>query len=72
MRVRYDREVDILMCELTDEPIEYAEEAGPIIVHFTKDGRPVMLEILDASKFITETVKVAMTSKGEVTTEISI
>jgi hypothetical protein len=45
--------------------IDYAEEMGPIIVHFTEDGKPVMLEILDASEFIAEISKIAMRAKDE-------
>ncbi len=36
MKVKYSRGEDILLIEVSDEPIEYAEEVGPIIVHFTK------------------------------------
>ena len=46
MRIRYSRDEDILIIEFSDEKIDYAEEMGPIIVHFTEDGKPVMLESL--------------------------
>ena len=57
MRVDYSKEEDILMYEVSDEPIDYAEEMDSVIVHFTKAGKPVMLEILDASKFLSQTIK---------------
>jgi hypothetical protein len=60
MKVRYSRSEDVLIIEFSDEKVDYAEEMGPVIVHFTKGGRPVMLEILDASEFVTEISKVAM------------
>lgn len=72
MRIRYDREQDILLLEVSDEPIDYAEEAGPIIVHLTKSGKPVLLEIVDASEFLAETTKITMKSEGEGFVEISI
>ncbi|MCC6018666.1 MAG: DUF2283 domain-containing protein [archaeon YNP-LCB-024-027] len=65
MRIRYSRDEDILIIEFSDEKIDYAEEMGPIIVHFTEDGKPVMLEILDASEFIAEISKIAMRAKDE-------
>ncbi|MCR6669756.1 MAG: DUF2283 domain-containing protein [archaeon YNP-WB-040] len=65
MRIRYSRDEDILIIEFSDENIDYAEEMGPIIVHFTEDGKPVMLEILDASEFIAEISKIAMRAKDE-------
>jgi uncharacterized protein YuzE len=57
MKVRYDKEEDILMIEVSDEPIDYAEQVDSIIVHLTKEGKPVLLEILDASQFIEEVQK---------------
>lgn len=51
MKVRYDREDDVLMVKVSDEKIDYAEEIGQIIVHFTKDGKAVLFEILDAAEF---------------------
>jgi uncharacterized protein YuzE len=65
MRVRYSRDEDILIIELSDEKIDHAEEMGSIIIHFTENNRPVMLEILDASRFIAEISRVAMRAEGE-------
>jgi uncharacterized protein YuzE len=65
MKIRYSRNEDILIIELSDEKIDYAEEMGPIIVHFTENGKPVMLEILDASEFIAKISKIAMRAKEE-------
>ncbi len=55
-KIKYDKETDILMIELSDKPVDYAEEEGQIIVHFTKDEEPVLLEILDAKEFIMNTL----------------
>ncbi len=52
MRVRYDGEEDILMVKVSDEPVDYAEEIGTVIVHFTKEGKAVLFEIMDASEFL--------------------
>jgi hypothetical protein len=32
--------------------IGHVEQAGPLIAHFTETGRPVLLEILDASELL--------------------
>jgi len=64
MKVSYDRESDILMIQVGDEKIDYAEEMGPIIIHFTEKGKPVLLEILDASEFISQTAKISIRSKA--------
>jgi len=54
MRISYNREEDVLIIEVSEEGIDYAEEVGPMIVHFTKEGKPVLVEILDASDFLAE------------------
>ena len=35
-KVKYSKDVDALLIELSDKPIDYAEEAGQFIVHFSK------------------------------------
>ncbi|KXA91425.1 hypothetical protein AKJ57_01295 [candidate division MSBL1 archaeon SCGC-AAA259A05] len=50
MKVNYDKSTDILTIELSEEKIDYAEEEENIILHLSKSGKPVMLEILDASE----------------------
>jgi len=52
-KISYEPEADVLMWEITDKPIDYAKEIGNVIVHFTKDNVPVLVEILEASKFLT-------------------
>jgi uncharacterized protein YuzE len=52
MKIKYDRDADILTMEFSDEGIDHAEEAGPLIIHLTDDNKPVLIEILDASEFL--------------------
>ncbi len=65
MKISYDREQDIMLLELSRKPIKYAEKMGPLIVHFTKDEKPVLLEILDASDFIATAFKASIRAKQE-------
>jgi len=51
-KVRYSKDVDALLVELSKEPVDYAEESGQFIIHFSKKGEPVLLEILDAREFL--------------------
>lgn len=62
METSYDREKDIVLIELSGEDIDYAEEAGPMVIHFTENHVPVLVEILDASDFLTELTKTSMRS----------
>ncbi len=64
MKVTYSKDEDVMIFEVSSEPIDHAEELGPIIVHFNKDKKPVLLEILGASEFISTAVKSAMLSKS--------
>lgn len=52
MKITYEPEADVLMYELTDQPIDYAKEVGNFVVHFSKDNTPVLIEILEASEFL--------------------
>lgn len=57
MKVHYDKEDDIVMIELSNKKIDYAEQTGDLIVHFSPDREAVLLEILDASLFFKEQSK---------------
>ncbi len=52
MKVKYEKEDDVLMVEFNDKPIDYAEQSGDLIMHFSPKREAVLLEILDASKFL--------------------
>ncbi len=59
---RYSKDVDILTVKVSDDPVSYAEEAGPFIVHFSKERKPVLLEILDAKDFVLESLDFMLTA----------
>ena len=50
-KISYEPEADVLRIEVANLPIDYAKEIGSFVVHFSKDGLPVYVEILEASKF---------------------
>ena len=51
-KIRYSEDVDVLLVQLSDEPVYHAEESGQLIVHFSESGEPVLLEILNAKEFV--------------------
>ncbi len=66
MKLSYDRSEDILTIETTEEGvIEYAEQVESFIAHFSHDGRLLVLEILDASEFLTNVFKSTVRDPGE-------
>lgn len=56
-KISYEPEADVLMFEITNQPVDYAKEVGNIVVHFTKHNTPVLIEILEATKFLTKAQK---------------
>ena len=52
VKISYEPEADVLMWEIVDKPIDFAREIGNVVVHFTKNNLPVLIEILEASKFL--------------------
>ena len=65
LHMSYDPEVDVLLIEVSKRPIDHAEELGSVIVHLTKDHKPVALEILDASQFVTQATATSLLTKAE-------
>lgn len=51
-QLKYEPEADVLSWELSNSPIDYAKEIGNFVVHFTKDGTPVLVEVLQAKDFM--------------------
>jgi len=45
MKAQYNREDDVLLLYLSEGKIDHAEEADGVIVHFSADGRPLLLEL---------------------------
>lgn len=50
--MHYDFEANIMSIEITKGNISFAKEFGKFIVHFSNAGKPILIEILDASKFV--------------------
>lgn len=70
MKMKYDREKDILLIELNDGKVDHAEESENIIMHFSEDKKPVLLEILDATDFLHKTIDISVKAKGKKFVEV--
>ncbi len=55
MKINYEKEDDVLMIWLSKAKINYAEQKHNVIIHFSKNNQPVLMEILDASSFLIKT-----------------
>ncbi len=65
INVSYEPEADVLSWEISDKPIDYAKEAGNVIVHFSKNNTPVFIELLEASKFFTQTKRLIHAQRAD-------
>lgn len=63
MNFKYIKEADILIIILANEKIEYVEQAGPINIHFSINKKPILIEILDATDFLSKALN--FTKKAE-------
>jgi hypothetical protein len=62
-KTSYSKDVDALLIELSDEPIAYAEDEGQAILHYSKDAKLVLVEILDFRRFLSnETITALLAS----------
>ena len=57
MKIKYNKKDDVFLIELNKKPIDYAEQTGDFIVHFSPDRKAVLLEILNAKRFLKEQSK---------------
>ena len=59
-KLRYSKDVDVLLVELSDEAVDHAEESGQFVVHFSRQGTPVLLEIQGARDFLLSSLSSVM------------
>ena len=64
IRYDYDRESDILLITLSRGKPDFAEQSRNIITHYNKSGKPIEIEILDASRAAVEILKAILPGKG--------
>lgn len=63
MEYEYDAETDILMIKLSRKKPDFGEQEGNIINHYNRDGKPIEIEILDASETVRKMVDVLLKAK---------
>ncbi len=56
MKIRYNREVDILTIQMSETPADYAEESEGVVAHFSAAGKPVVLEIQGGKNFLLSSI----------------
>ncbi|PIP33432.1 hypothetical protein COX69_01640 [Candidatus Falkowbacteria bacterium CG_4_10_14_0_2_um_filter_48_10] len=54
----YDPEANIIAWEIAQGEISHVREFGNFIIHVSKAEKPILVEILDASKFVGQLDKI--------------
>ena len=49
-KISYSKDVDVLIIEISEKSIAYAEEDGQVILHYSDDDALVLVEIMDFRK----------------------
>ena len=52
MKIRYDRDGDVLDILVRDAQIHHAEDYGQVIINYDEESRVVEVEILEASRVL--------------------
>ena len=55
-RVKYSKDLDVLLIELSDDAIANAEDEGRFILHYSISDKLVLIEILDFKQFMSEDI----------------
>ena len=71
MKASYDRNADVLLIHAGRGKIDRAEEMGPFVIHFTKRGKPLLIEILDASEVLSNLTRITMRSRKAIPVQVS-
>lgn len=56
--MQYDNEANIISWEIAGGEISHAREFGNFIIHLSSAGKPILVEILDASQFVGQLDKI--------------
>lgn len=57
MKTKYYEDADLLSLRISNTPYKYARQDGDVIVHYSENKEPVLIEIVNAAKFIKDTTK---------------
>jgi hypothetical protein len=59
-KISYSKDVDVLLIELSTDPIAYAEDEGQVILHYSENAKLVLVEILDFRHFMSDETVTAL------------
>ncbi len=57
MKAKYYEDADLLSLRISNTPYKYAKQDGDVIVHYSSNKEPVLIEIVNAAKFVKDTAQ---------------
>lgn len=57
MKAKYYKDADLLSLRISNIPYKYARQDGDVIVHYSDNKEPVLIEIVNAAKFLKNTTQ---------------
>lgn len=57
MKAKYYEDADLLSLRISKVPYKYARQDGDVIVHYSDKKEPVLIEIVNAAKFLKDTTQ---------------
>ncbi len=71
-KISYSKDVDALFIEISNEPIAYVEDEGQVILHYSQNGKLVLVEILDLRRFMSNETIAALSADLKAVIEAAI
>jgi len=62
----YDPEANLISLEVAQGEISHTKEFGNFIIHVSSSGKPILIEILDATKFIGQLDKLKIKKTSDI------
>ncbi len=66
MKYSYKPEIDVLIIRMGNEKLDHGEQNGNVIAHYSKSGKLVEIEILDATRETASLITSIMKAKQSI------
>ena len=70
--MQYDSESNLISLEVAKGEISHTKEFGNFIIHVSSAGKPILVEILDATKFIGQLDKLKIKKPSDIKKAIPV
>jgi uncharacterized protein YuzE len=64
VKIQYSSDVDALLIRISDRNIDYAEEVGDFVLHYSPEGELVLIEVFQATQFLMSLLRSMIQREG--------